>query len=258
MNWISLVGIFLVALGTGLTLYGGALQSKKDSEAVQGKVTTLLKRIDAAEGMAAGPEARSELQAIRGELANWTERFQSSRASRKMEREQTLLAQQTASLQRSLPARQIIGSAVEVIRTSASALSERTNPKIETRLPPVPADLFTERWTGSLRFGDQVTWEMQTIASRDEFVVLTITPSVNQYDAARWGPIGDFRLSVLLNEKSPRWETRITGDYFAPRDGIEAKGSMPGDFSTPLTNALRSLLELQVVILDSAASPGSR
>ena len=55
MNWITIVGIILIAFGTGLTIYGPIHESSKESKSLNTKIDNILERLQ--------PQTRAEKEA---------------------------------------------------------------------------------------------------------------------------------------------------------------------------------------------------
>ena len=84
MNAYIIVGILIIALGTGLTLYGQHIKSKSDSSILQEKVENVLKSIDETKKGEKDEATTGKMQQIEQEFRTWATEFLKDREQKKV------------------------------------------------------------------------------------------------------------------------------------------------------------------------------
>ena len=84
MHWLTMVGILVVAIGTGLMLYGGVVQSRREAsqttERVAEEIQSAMERLEQAQAEA--EDDSPEVAEVRDEFAAWAQSFLENRGAK--------------------------------------------------------------------------------------------------------------------------------------------------------------------------------
>ena len=168
-----IVGILLNALGTGMMVYGQHVKSKVDSAEVsrvlQDKVDNVLKRIDEVREGEKDEASAGKIQQIEQEFQTWAAEFLKDREQRKVELARTHLDSVDVQLKVSNEWKPIFEYVLKTIDSMANAYNAESGETIKVDFPPLPPNLYSEaasKYGGKVVFPNKAVWRILFAASR--------------------------------------------------------------------------------------------
>jgi len=113
-----LIGVFLIAGGTWLTIYGSQLNSRRDNAAVDSKISTVLGQLESekrAATTAAGAPSVKQIDKLQEDFSSWADDFLKKRSSRKAEFQKQQMDRTSAELATSAKWMPIIENGIQII-----------------------------------------------------------------------------------------------------------------------------------------------
>lgn len=167
MHPLIIIGIILVAVGTGLTIFGGVLQNRVDSVKTTQIVT---EKIDNA--MEKMSELKSEdtvditqAEEVLDEFSEWAEEFLSNRGAKKLEIERARLSTLEDEIKQTNKTRVFLGNSFSTIEGILLAYSKQSGDPIDIQLPSsIPENVYRAKCEGIIKFSDDVEWKVQVSA----------------------------------------------------------------------------------------------
>lgn len=252
-KWPHIVlGVALIGSGTALTIWA---QGRASEAQLQNKIDGVIAKIEAARSHESNEGTSKQLTTIRDDFVAWAKQFEQDRERRQLKRSQTLLEQETARLQATLPAREFFVTASDILRGSLLAYASQTGRPIKVNVPAIPNDIQKEKWEGGVEFTPEISWKLEIHPNYqgDQQYSLYIFPlypgatSDTRFDQA-------FSLAVELSDPPgaqepavPRWSSFASGRYFVPADGLNSRGPLD-KYEAPVKAVLQNLIELQIII----------
>jgi len=274
MNLYVVAGLILGAIASGLLIFGGRLDSRRDAKADSAE---LLRKMDDVRGeikeAQAHPstrEAASQLDIIDQEFQAWAEDFVKNKARTQIEvdeietdaKQQALaasLAAKKGALQErqysSNTARPVLAAALVALRKAIAAYNAQSGSHFTVELPELPLDLYDEaakQYNGAVGFQGKAAWSVK----------LSIPSSpVNQYQSGEYNFPG---LSIILDPLDTqetadvsvlgygagplKMSVSLSSTKLPKLKGIGANVPLT-DYNTVLNRAMQRLLEAQVFVL---------
>jgi len=162
-----IVGILLNALGTGIMVYGQLVKSKVDSAEVsrvlQDKVDNVLKRIDEVREGEKDEASAGKISQIEQEFKNWAAKFLKNRELRKIELERSKLDSVDVQLRVSNEWRPIFEYILQTIDSLARAYNAESGESVKVDFPPIPPNLYSDEarnYGGKVIFPNKVIWSI--------------------------------------------------------------------------------------------------
>lgn len=222
-----IIGILLNALGMGIMVYGQLVKSKVDSAEVsrvlQDKVDDVLKRIDEVQGGEKNEASVEKIQQIEQEFINWAADFLKNRELRKVEMARTELDSVDAQLRVSDEWRPIFEYVLKTIDSMTKAYNAESGETIKIDFPALPPNLYSEeaiKYGGTVIFPNKAVWHILFLASsppKKENPPSMYVDFSKEGDSVR---LISYFLISYLNEKSFR--SYITGPDVPTAEGIES------------------------------------
>lgn len=206
MNGIVILGILLVALGTGVMLYGSHRANQASQERtthqVEDQIDKALDRMSAiaAEG---DPAVQGALRSVEDQFASWASDFLSSRSDREVEVGRARLESQASDLEASRHLAPYFRAFLGDLRDRIAAVNARASLNINYDLAPLNDDFLATRYLGTVTFSDSVKWEVKagrqpfgdyaslTIAKQQEddydlseYSAVALSPEISSVDSA--------------------------------------------------------------------------
>jgi hypothetical protein len=247
MNTHIIVGVLLVALGTGVMIYGQWTKSKADSTALETKVDGVLQRIDSIRSGTTDPTKEAELAQVEDDFTQWATDFLRNREQKRIALQRSGLASVEEELRVSAQWRPIYQYVLDTVTNLARAYSAATNEPVVVSLPPLPDNFYGTRisdYGGKVAFPNKIVWHvgfrsderaradqgpnMLIFIGTDDFVQ-SLDSRVQLY------PLRDKLIITCAGERVPLIE------------GVESEIPVSA-YHEPLKAALQRLFEAQLLV----------
>jgi hypothetical protein len=168
MNLFILCGLALIAVGSGLTIYGGIVVNRKDSLALEDKVEKVLAEVAVAK-KDANPKERESLDAIEKEFLSWAADFHKNKNSRQLQLEQEKLDVSQREIKYSSQAHAPFTFLINCAKQIVLAYQQESKQSLQLDLTPIPENMYTDAGSvviGTLKFRPQLIWKFAISARR--------------------------------------------------------------------------------------------
>jgi hypothetical protein len=246
-----IVGILLNALGMGIMVYGQLVKSKVDSAEVsrvlQDKVDNVLKRIDEVREGETDEASVGKIQQIEEEFKNWASEFLKNRELRKVELARTELDSVDVQLKVSNEWRPIFEYVLTTIESMAKAYNAKSGETIKVDFPSIPPNLYSEEasnYGGRVIFQNKVVWLVRFLSSKPPKKENPPQMIISfQKDEAK-GYLGSYFSIKSIDDNS--FITYLTGPNVPTAAGIEGKYPIDS-YRDSLKPIMRRLFEAQLL-----------
>jgi hypothetical protein len=164
MNAYIIVGILIIAFGTGLMLYGQHIKSRSDSAVLQVKVEHVLKSIDETKKGEKDEDKTGKMQQIEQEFKTWATDFLKDREQRKLALAKHQLDSVGEQFKVSNELRPVFEYVLKTIESLARAYNAESGQKVLVDFPPIPSNLYSqaaEDYRGNVIFPSKVVWRVR-------------------------------------------------------------------------------------------------
>ena len=175
MNAYIIVGILIIALGTGLTLYGQHIKSKSDSSILQEKVENVLKSIDETKKGEKDEATTGKMQQIEQEFRTWATEFLKDREQKKVAQAKNQLDSVDEQFKVSNEVKPVFEYVLKTIESLARSYNAESGQKVQIDFPSIPPNLYSQaanKYSGKVIFPSKVVWRV---------TFLSIEPPQRQY-----------------------------------------------------------------------------
>jgi hypothetical protein len=170
MNFYTILGLILVALGTVLMTYGGVFQARTDGKSSEEKLDKISHDLADLRGKPKTELSEDAITRVEHDVEEWAKDFASDKQRRKLVIDQKRsdhdnIAEHTASL-----GRDYFAFALSVMRDALHSYSERSSVPITVNLPQVSDRLFADadvRYEGDVVFSRTHRWQIITLTTHD-------------------------------------------------------------------------------------------
>jgi hypothetical protein len=247
-------GVVLIALGTLLI----AIAQRRDSTAdvrrieatFQQKIAEVHRDISAAKALPTGSQATKKLDQIDHAFSDWAASFVQNRERRKLEIEQTRVADLQTQLDKSEIWRPVLELFLRTVSGAARAYSLETGSSITAHLPKLPPNLYDRaaRYNGRVVFSKTVNWRIE---------LDTDTGFLGEFPAAVVtlvrGDDDDLLLRIWSVSRDKDFvRVSFISDVLPKLSGIDG-GLSKANYQQELPKAIMRLFEAQILALDSNA-----
>lgn len=164
MNIFVLLGILLVAIGTGVMVYGshGAMEASQETTTrqVESRIDDALIRMDEI-ASTGDPGVQSALLKVESDFSEWASDFLSSRTDREVEVGRARLESRASDLELSRELAPYYRSFLRDLSDRIDALNARTDLNVKYDIGPLNDDFLSQEYTGTVRFSDSVEWKLR-------------------------------------------------------------------------------------------------
>jgi len=246
-----IVGILLNAIGTGIMIYGQLVRSKVDNDEVsrvlQDKVDNVLKRIDEIREGEKDEESAGKVNQIEQEFKNWASEFMKNREIKKVEIARSGLDLVDKQLKVSNEWKPIYEYVLNTIESLSHAYNAESGETIKVNFPPLPPNLFSKEarnYGGKVAFPNKVEWHIKFASSvlprknDSPKMIIGFSMEKNRYNydsLLMISSIGENLLNINLEGPSVPTAENIEGMY--PLDS----------YRESLKTILRRLFEAQLL-----------
>ena len=166
-----IIGILLNAFGTGIMVYGQLVKSRVDNSEVsrelQGKVDNVLKRIDEIREEEKDEASARKINRIEQEFKDWAAEFLKNRELKKVQLARTELDSVDAQLRVSNEWRPIFEYILQSIDSLARAYNAESGESVKIDFPPIPPNLYSDEasnYGGKVIFPNKVIWDIEFLS----------------------------------------------------------------------------------------------
>lgn len=244
-------GILLTAFGTGTMIYGQLVKNKADSaevsQVLQDKVDSVLKRIEEVREGEKEEVSSGKIHQIEEEFKNWAAEFLKDRERKKLELAKSGLDLVDTQLNISNEWRPIFQYVLTTIESLASAYNMQSGETIEVDFPPIPPNLYSEEasnYNGKVIFHNNFYWHISLRSSKPAKknnpprMDISFHMGKEHYLRDSWLMIGDYDAKSFM--------ITINGSNIPVTNGIE--GTYPFDsYRDSLKRIICRLFEAQLL-----------
>lgn len=168
MNWYTISGIIIVAIGTLLMTYGGVFQTRKAASASEQQLDDISRDLAELKGRPKSELSKDALARVERDIAQWAKDFASEKQQKKLalahkrsEHDSTI--EHTKTL-----AREYLGFLTAVLRDAVTSYSTASGQAIAMELPEITDTIFSENdpksaYEGSISFSPRSSWKIRTM-----------------------------------------------------------------------------------------------
>jgi hypothetical protein len=252
----KVAGVVLIAFGTLLI----AVAQRRDSTAdvarieatFQQKIAEVHRDIQVAKSLPSGSQATNKLDEIDHAFSDWAASFVRNREQRKLEVEQSRVADLKNQLDDSELWRPVLELALRTISGTWKAYAAQTRANVQVRLPELPANLYDRsvNYGGEVTFGTKGHWLLELDRG-----VLALTGGFPSLEI-RWlrsGKGAERIAEIWSADRTTDFVTvSVRSDVVPKLSGIQGWFT-PKNYQTELPKAIVRLVEAQILALDSSA-----
>lgn len=245
-DWIALGGI-ATALGAVVIYWGGALRSKADVDALHRKMDGFFARLEQVRDEEA-PATPSQLSAdsvekISEDFMGWANEFAENRHYRQLQFKQATLGRQTVAAEMTTKWRPLLRRIFDLLKSTTAAYKEKLGCSIEVDLPEIPADLFAMSYMGTVTFGTEAVWKLQTECTSPPRTSSRITLWI--YFQKKGDSSFSSAATIVIDLTGNEFEMFAHGAD-VPFD-IDRVGRPLAEFSATMSDIVRQLVEAQLL-----------
>ena len=262
MNVYVVTGLLIVAIGSGVAIYGQYLKSKTDNAttAVENdkKLQQIMSDIQSIKNSNPPPEVAAKIEKVEDEFRSWASEFGKKKAERRVDFEKAKLDQAALELKMSRRYRPFLEFARDTLEKAVVAYNAESQENVRCELRRVPDniyDLSDARQgdeVGNIVFGPTVAWVVfmrATLPAREDNRP-TMTISFVKDPKEGWGTN---RFSIYPDLIDGVYRISFSGERVPSFVGINSQYPMEG-YEKTLRDVLLKVFEAQVLALPEVPS----
>lgn len=165
MNSYIVLGIVIVAIGTGLVAYGQYVKGKADSDvsAIESdkKLQRIMADIESLKDSNPPPAMVAKIDKIEDEFSAWAAEFNKKKISRKTEFERNKLKRSSLELQISEQYREFFDYSCKMLEKLVIAYNQQSNGQVSFKATSLPENLYDFKGTVcEIVFSPRVVWNV--------------------------------------------------------------------------------------------------
>ncbi len=241
MNWIMILGIILIAIGTFLTYLGSNLQSNKVSDEIKGKIQDTNAKIAA---LQKEPSINKEaVDKLDNEFSAWATELIKNKDSQRLHYEKDILDIKGKELSLSKEWLTFYNFFFETLKNLLDAYNRTAKNLITYEIPPLPNNLFSEsinNFVANIKFSKQISWNI--ILSKE----ISEIPSINITVINESKNIGGLSIAPMSITDKVMYIFKDK-DIFMTND-LLSKYDL-GDYKNSLKTILKIIVEYQLTFI---------
>lgn len=255
MNWITIFGICVIALGTFLTYYGSSLNNKKDKQEITDKIEGFNEKLESISTQnIPSPEKEKQVEQVKQEYMQWAEKFVSNKEEQLVELDKTdvALREEKISLNKQWHSiySDFFTSITEMVNAYNSASGQEKVKFIENQ--QFPASIYSatpDNFKVIIQFNDNLHWTIWLKVR--EPIKNKYLPSINisvaenkdflKYQSFNWGDLS----FQPYSDNQIRVETLNIFD----KANFEEKYEL-GETRQELNDLLKKAFEYQILLIE--------
>ena len=157
MNWVTIIGLFIVAIGTGLIIYGTSIMNKQD---LKKEITSFSQKIKKVESEAKTEDTKEKVKQIEEEFESWAKDFTDKKNIKQLEFEKDILNVKDRTAKLNLQYRELYHYFFDTLRSYVIAYNHQ-NPKNKLiyEINNFPNDIFSsesEKYVAKVEFSKTI------------------------------------------------------------------------------------------------------
>lgn len=252
MNWVTILGIIIIAVGTLLTTYGSSLSNKSDKTDITEKLESFNESLDEIKnGNLPKPEKEEKIKKLEGEFGDWAEQFSKSKEQHKIafDKREMKLRERKAKLNEEW--HKLYEDFFKSLTEMINALNEVSNSSISfVKNPPMPKNIYDasdDKFKVVLKFDENNYWIIYLIVQqpvkKDEIPGIGIMMS--DEPNPRFRAINSLHMHMDLELRS----MFVLTDENFEKAGFETKYELKSDENKTI-DILKKAIEYQVLLLN--------
>ncbi len=254
MNWITILGIVIIALGTLLTYYGSSLSSKNDKNEITDKIDSFKENIEKVkkENISVS-EKEEKIKKIEDEFSSWAEQFEKKKEDHKIaiDKNDVNLREKKAHLNNKWHElyTDFFSSLTEMVAAINKVNEQRKitfkeNPKFPNNIYAASDDKFKV----IIQFNKNVYWFIwlrirEPLNDNDiPYIEICVSDKADYYSRS-WG---DLSFKIVPDYDKIRIETMNIFD----KAGFEREYKLEPNTKKQLTDLLKKAFEYQIILIE--------
>jgi hypothetical protein len=184
MNWIMILGVIFIAIGTGLTMYGSSIESKRSAvisqKAVNEKIDDAMSEIKEIKEGALPEGKKEEVKKVEDEFSAWASEFIENIDKQKVEYAKSELNRDSLALSVNKQWKPKYEYLINTTKQLIIAYNTTTDNKIIYEIPPLPKSIFSKdsnSYEATISFSESI--EIKFSLSLIRYVSEDIIPSIS-------------------------------------------------------------------------------
>jgi hypothetical protein len=253
MNWITILGIVIIALGTLLTYYGSSLSSENDKKEITDKIDSFNKNIERVKNENITQSEKDEkIKKIQEEFNSWAEQFEKKKEEHKIaiDKNDVNLREKKAQLNSKWHESYAVffSSLTEMVTAINKVNGQRKITFIEN--PKFPANIYdasVDKFKVIIQFDKNVYWFiwLNIREPLNDNNIPTIEISVSDKAHYYFRSWGDLSIKVVPD----RNEIRIFTMNIFDKAGFESEYKLEPN-TNQLTSLLKKAFEYQIILIE--------
>ncbi|TKJ42117.1 hypothetical protein CEE37_00125 [candidate division LCP-89 bacterium B3_LCP] len=258
MNLYIYIGLILIALGTGLTIYGGFVRNKIENDKTRHtfnqKIEEVKSKIDDAKSsdLSDSVSVKDSLLVIEQDFQDWANEFLGTFEARKLDFKKMKLSEVDREITASKKARPVFDFLLNTIQNLTNVYREELGLKIESDFLNIPENLYHDDLKGSLfgkiKYSEDVIWKMGIYASREvegELPSFHIEVDNSYDDNLHQGRISTLRFGL---DEPGELVTVRRSEYFPLK--VDIQDTIPiSEYKKEFPAIVKKLVEMQILAL---------
>jgi len=161
MNWITIIGVMLIALGTGLTYYGTSISNKED---IKKGMDSFSQQIEELKKEQTSESTREKVKDLETEFDKWAKNFVADKKGKALELEKLDLKAKEMTVNLNSKYRIIYVFFFESLKNYVEAYNRNSQAKIIYSIQNFPDNIFleaAENYMPKIQFQDKVVWKFR-------------------------------------------------------------------------------------------------
>ncbi len=173
MNWVIILGLIFIFIGTGLTYYGGSIEAKRSAvinqKAVSEKIDDAMSEIKEIQEGPLSVDKKEEVKKVEDEFATWANDFVVNIDQEKVEYAKSVLDRDSLALSLNQEWRPRFEYFLNTLAQLITAYNGKATIKIDCTIPPLPKNIFSdesEKFEATVKFSDSIAWKITLTSVR--------------------------------------------------------------------------------------------
>ncbi|TSA25830.1 MAG: hypothetical protein D4R68_08205 [Ignavibacteriales bacterium] len=244
MNWIMILGIIVIAIGTFLTYLGSNYQSNKVSDDIKEKIQDTNAKIAA---LQKEPSINKEaVDKLDNEFSSWATEFIKNKDSQKLHYEKEILDNKGKELSLNKEWVPFYNCFFETLKNLLNAYNKSSKNKIAYEIPQLPDNLFSERineFVAEIKFSKNIVWKISLRLNRlDILPYIDINVENNSKDT------GCLTIVALIRSRKNIRVLKNNQNIFITNNLMEEYDL--DNYTNSLKTILKIIVEYQLALID--------
>jgi hypothetical protein len=257
MNWYTITGIVIVAVGTLLMTYGGLFQTRKDASASERQLDNISRDLAELKGRPKSELSKDALARVERDIAKWAKTFASEKQQRKLILDQKRSEHDSSVEHTNALAREYLRFLMAVLRDAVTSYSSASGQTIAADLPEVPETVFSDDdpkrvYEGTISFSTHSSWTIHTMSdprSGPDVAAPWIIVSLLRKSDGSDSPQEKGELMIRFSKDMKSFFIRLQQDFLfaVPMEAGNSANYETTEYEERIRNLLIRLVEFQLL-----------